>query len=78
MHIGGVILKIDDRRSMTGYFIFLSCDDVALSSKKQHMVSRSSTEVDYRSLANVTAKLFGSNRYLKSEKYPIPTTVNLA
>lgn len=42
---------------MTGYFIFLGCNAVAWSSKKQHTVSRSSTEAEYRSLANGTAEI---------------------
>ncbi|KAL5565260.1 hypothetical protein UlMin_028424 [Ulmus minor] len=44
-----------DRRSTTGYCIYLSRSVVSWSSRKQHVVSRSSTESEYRSLANATS-----------------------
>lgn len=47
----------DDLRSMIGYSIFLGCNAVAWSSKKQHIVSRFCTEVKYRSLANATGEV---------------------
>lgn len=40
-----------------GYCIYLGSNAVSWASKKQHTVSCSSTEADYRSLANATAEV---------------------
>lgn len=47
----------NDSRSKTGYCVFLGANAVTWSSKKQHTVSRFSTEAEYRSLANATAEV---------------------
>ncbi|KAJ1686058.1 hypothetical protein LUZ63_017448 [Rhynchospora breviuscula] len=47
----------DDRRSTTGFSIFLGGNLVSWSAKKQTTVSRSSTEAEYRSLALTCAEI---------------------
>lgn len=48
---------IDDRRSMAGCCVFLDNTLISWSSKKQKVVSRSSSESEYRSLADGAAEI---------------------
>ncbi|PON68584.1 hypothetical protein PanWU01x14_093930, partial [Parasponia andersonii] len=48
---------IDDRRSITEYYIYLGQNLVTWCSKKQPTISRSSIETEYQSLANGTSEI---------------------
>jgi len=66
---------IDDRKSTTGYCVYLGDNIVSWSSKKQKTVSRSSTEAESRSIASITIEISWLNTLLRELKLSHSTPV---
>ena len=55
----------DSRRSTTGYCVFLGESLISWRAKKQHTVFRSSSEAEYRSMADTTCELIWLDALLR-------------
>ena len=63
---------VDTRRSVTGFCVYLGDSLISWHSKKQHTVSRSSCEAEYRSIAVTTCELQWLTFLLQDLQLPIP------
>ncbi|XP_016732652.1 secreted RxLR effector protein 161-like [Gossypium hirsutum] len=65
-------VDIDDRRSTSRFYIFLGGNPVSWSSKKQTVVSRSTAEAEYRSVAHTATEIIWIQSLLAELCVPIP------
>jgi hypothetical protein len=68
---------VDDRRSTGGFDVFLGSNLVSWSARKQPMVSRSSTEAEYKAIANVAAEIMWIQTLLDELGIPHPPTASV-
>jgi histone deacetylase 1/2 len=68
---------VDDRRLTGGFAVFLGPNLISWSARKQPTVSRSSTEAEYKSLANATAELIWIQKLLDELKIDHPPAARL-
>lgn len=68
---------LDDNRSQCGFTIFHGSNIISWTSRKQKVISRSSIEVEYCSLAYTTTKLMWLKQLIVDLKDPITTTTSI-
>jgi hypothetical protein len=68
---------VTDRRSTTGFCIFLGDSLISWKSKKQTVVARSSAEAEYRALVDTTSEIIWLRRSLEDMGVAIPSPTPL-
>jgi histone deacetylase 1/2 len=68
---------VDERRSTGGFAVFLGDNLISWTARKQPTVSRSSTEAEYKALANATAEMLWVQKLLTELGIPHPAKARL-
>lgn len=67
----------DDRHSTGGFVAFVGSNLISLTTRKQAAVSRSSTEAEYKALANAAAEVMWVQKLLDELRIPHPSAARL-